>query len=496
MVAFLPFGMTMDLTVTEFQGFGPAAPIAAVRPRPWTDRRVDPVKCVDVVVVGAGLSGLIAARSLQHAGLKVTVLEASERIGGKMLTTTVDGEQVDVGAHWIGPTQHRIARLAAELKVPTRPQWLAGHGVLDIDGHRYHLNGQRPQLPVDVSADIALGTAQLWTLRRGVAFDGPAHTRRRTRLDHRNGLWLRDRSFRTRAGRQLFEMTVGLLLGAATSEVSALYLLAFLRSGRGLRRLSNFRGGAQQDTFVGGVHQIYERLASQLIDPVQLNKPVTAIEQTPDHVKVHAAGSELPARWAVVAIAPPLAAQLTFTPPLPDEQLTTMAALRLGAYTKFIAQYDRPWWREQGLSGLALCTAGPIQMVVDDTDDPAGRGTLAAFVTGPAARDLGRMTDDDRQTELLNKLAELLGDRATEPTAVFEQTWSQQPWIHGAPVAFAPPAVLSESAGLPSQPHGRIHWAGTDLAREHHGYMDGAIESGQRAAAEVVRNTGRTRQKA
>jgi monoamine oxidase len=446
---------------------------------------MQPVHRGDVIVVGAGLSGLVAARALERAGLDVLVVEASDHVGGKMLTTDIDGDAFDIGAHWIGPTQHRIAGLVAELGVRTRPQTFAGRGVLEVRGRLRHFRGSVPLLPGKVAADVMSAAARLRMMRRGVNFDTLPDAGRPRCLDQQNGQWLRDKVFHTEAGRELFEMTTGLLLGAACSEVAAFYLLAFLRSGKGLRRLSSFRGGAQQDALIGGTQQLCTALAGQLSNPVYLNTPALAVEQMKDTVVVRTTSISLKARRVILAIAPPQAAGLVFTPPLPAERKTAMQAMQMGAYTKFVVQYQRPWWRQQGLSGLAFSPAGPLQMVVEDTHG-GGPGTLVGFATGPSARRLAVLSSPARQAAVLDALAHLLGSQAQNPTAFIEHAWAQDPWAGGAPVAFTPPGVLSQTTRPLSQPHGLIHWAGTDLARRYRGGMDGAVESGLRAATEII----------
>src|SRR5687767_14089278 len=96
---------------------------------------------VDVAIVGGGLSGLSAARRVRAAGRSVTVLEARERVGGKMRSDTVDGHHADLGAHWIDPTQDRIAALARELGVRVEPQHLEGKAVLVSGGRRRTFRG-------------------------------------------------------------------------------------------------------------------------------------------------------------------------------------------------------------------------------------------------------------------------------------------------------------------------------------------------------------------
>src|SRR5436305_3752650 len=338
---------------------------------------------VDVVVVGAGLSGLCAARALERAGRSVVVLEANDRVGGKMRTERVGIDHVDLGAHWIGPGQDRIAALGRELGVPTTPQPLDGRTVLLAGGRRREYRGAIPLLSPLVGADVCLGSLRLWWMHRRLGFDGSPAEPRRVELDVMMLRQLRNRAYHTEAARYLFEMTLGLLLGAQSDELSALYALAFLESGGGLRRMSAFKDGAQQDYFVGGSQQLCERLAQMLVRPVALRTPVVAVAQDRDGVLVRGELREHRARHCVLAIPPPMVASIAFTPTLPADRNAFLKRKRLGAYAKAVAVYERQWWREQRLNGIALATEGPLQMVVDGAAE-SDRGILVGFITGSA----------------------------------------------------------------------------------------------------------------
>jgi monoamine oxidase len=233
-------------------------------------------------------------------------------------------------------------------------------------------------------AAIGLGTLRLWRKHRRAGFDGDPGDRRRAELDATTTEQLRDRCYRTHTARAAFEMILGLLLGATGRELSALYALAFFQSGGGLKRLSDFKGGAQEAYFVGGAQQICDRLAQGLARPVELQTPVLAIEQGEAGVVVHTERGQRRGRYCVLAISPPMAAQITYTPALPAERDAFLRRSSMGAYTKAVAVYERPWWREQGLNGIALATEGPVQMIVDGAAN-SGRGILVGFITGPAA---------------------------------------------------------------------------------------------------------------
>jgi monoamine oxidase len=442
----------------------------------------------DVVVVGAGLSGLCAARALERAQRSVVVLEASDRVGGKMRTERLGLDHVDVGAHWIGPGQDRIAALGRELDVPTRPQPLDGRTVLMAGGRRREYRGTIPLLSPPVGADIGRGALRLWWMHRRLGFDGVLSDRRRVALDAMTLRQVRDRIYRTDVARDLFEMTVGLMLGAQSDELSALYALAFFQAGGGLRRMTAFKGGAQQDYFLGGSQQLCDRLAQKLARPVELRAPVLAVAQGSDDVVVRSERWERRARHCVLAVPPPMAAHIAFNPPLPTDREAFLKGMDLGAYTKAVAVYETRWWRERGLNGIALATSGPLQMIVDGVAE-SDRGILVGFITGSAAREFSALDPERRRHTAVESFTHLLGSAASEPIDYFDFAWADQAWFQGAPVAHPELGALAQHGDLPLAPVGRLHWAAADLARVNNAYMDGAIESGERAAAEIIART-------
>ncbi len=442
---------------------------------------------MDVAVVGGGLSGLSAARRLRDRGRSVVVLEARDRVGGKMRTDVVGGHHADLGAHWIGPTQDRVAALARELGVRTEPQPLEGRAVLVSRGRRRTFRGSIPPLsPVSI-AELAIAQLRLDRLRKKVSVERPWIHAAVTDWDSQTVDTFARRYLRTRDARMFLNLATELVFGAEIEELSLLYFLFYLESGGGLTSLTEFEGGAQQDHFVGGSQQLCDRLAEALGDAVRLRSPIAAVEQDDDGVLLRTEdGGEVRARHAIVAVSPALAGRWHWARPLPADRDQLSQRMPMGAYMKVLLAYDRRWWREAGLSGIAYADAGPVQMVVDSgSEGPAG-GVLACFITGRAVERYGRMELGARQAAVRESLTRMFGPPAAHWTAYAECDWTAEPYSRGGPVGLMGPGTLGRYGHVLRRPEGRVHWAGTDTATVWNGYMDGAIQAGERAADEVL----------
>ena len=442
---------------------------------------------VDVAIVGGGLSGLSAARRVRAGGRSVTVLEARERVGGKMRTDIVDGHHADMGAHWIGPTQDRIAALATELGVRVEPQHLDGDAVLVSGGKRRTFSGSLP--PLSPLSLAELGIMQLWLnrLRRRVSVEQPWAPAAHTDWDTQTVATFARRHLRTAGGRLFLNLATELVFGAEPDELSLLYFLFYLQSGGGLDSLTEFEGGAQQDHFVGGSQQLCDRLAERLNGAVRLESAVAAVEQDDDGIRLRTDdGSVIRARHAIVAVSPAIAGRWHWARPLPADRDMLSQRMPMGAYMKVVVAYERAWWRDANLSGIAYADAGPVQMVVDASSRDAGGGLLACFITGQAVERYGRLELGARQAAVRETLSTMFGQQAGSWTAYAECDWTAEPYSRGGPVGLMGPGTLGRYGHVLRRPEGLVHWAGTDTATVWNGYMDGAIQAGERAADEVL----------
>jgi len=190
--------------------------------------------------------------------------------------------------------------------------------------------------------------------------------------------------------------------------------------------------------------------------------------------------------FQTVAVSPALAGRWHWARPLPAERDALAQRMPMGAYMKVVVAYERPWWREAGLSGIAYADTGPLQMVVDATSRETGGGLLACFITGRAVERYGRLEPGARQAAVREALGAMFGRRAEAWEAYAECDWTTEPYSRGGPVGLMGPGTMGRFGHVLRRPEGRVHWAGTDTATVWNGYMDGAIQAGERAAGEVL----------
>ena len=448
-----------------------------------TERSVE----ADAVVVGAGLAGLSAARELERAWHSVVVLEARQRAGGRLESVDIGGGAwMDVGGQWIGPTQDRIARLARELDAATFPTYAAGENLIEHSGRLGRYTGTIPRLGPHVLADVGQAMFRLDRMAARVPLEAPWTAPKAMQWDSQTvWSWMRHNMV-TPTGRSMMELAIAAVWAAMPGDVSLLHLLFYIHSGGSMDRLLDTEGGAQQDRFVEGAGNLAGRLGDTLGDRLVTRSPVRAIHHGPDGVTVVADGVVARGRRAVVAVPPTLAGRISYDPPLPGYRDQLTQRVPMGAVIKCLAVYPEPFWRGDGLSGSAVTLDGPLTPVFDNTPVSGTPGVLVGFLEGHWARDLGRADPERRRSVVSQSLARLFGPRAGSPEHYVEKSWADEEWTRGCYVGYTPPGVLTSFGPALREPIGPLHWAGTETATVWNGYMDGAIQSGERAAREVV----------
>lgn len=440
----------------------------------------------DVIVVGAGLAGLRTATLLQARGYAVLVVEAQDRVGGRVLTRDLGGEAVDLGAQWIGPHQRRMRRLVRELGLTPAPQYTTGQAFLDLHGEL------RPyktlSLPVSVATALELAW-WVWTtgrLRGEVKLQGPASSPRTEWWDTMTVEDWTQRFVRRAQTRVLLRAVVRAVFAAEAQELSFLHFLYYLQANGGLLRLIGVRGGAQQDRLRGGAGQLTDRLARALQPGVLLSSPVTRIEHERARVRLHTPQGVFLARCAVITAPPPVAGRISFDPPLPAERQRLMRDMPMGSVIKANVLYPRPFWRAEGFSGEVLGVTGQLELVFDHSRSDGAPGVLVVFIAGARARAWAQRSGEERRRMVVRELTRYFGPEALNPLAYTEQDWTHAPYVAGAYAGLMRPGMWNTVGQALRRPLGPLFWAGTESATSGYGYLEGALQSAERVVEEVT----------
>jgi monoamine oxidase len=439
---------------------------------------------VNAIVIGAGLSGLKAAGDLVAKGKSVIVVEARERVGGRVLRGELCGRVIDQGAQWLSPRHGRLLAEARRFGHETTLQYSEGKSILSLDGRRRESQADMPRLPVLASIELrmlqrrwnqemaTLPADAPWTAPNAKAWDAQT-------LE----TWIL-KNLSTRGSRGFARLISRGAFGANASEVSYLWMVEMLRAAGGFAQLAHVKGGIWDATFKGGVFALARHMADALGERIMCDAPAPAIVQDTDGVVVTTDKGTFEADYGIVAMPPALCTQIDFGAALSAQRAQLARRMPQSAMIKVHVAYREPFWRHNGHSGRVVSDALPLGIVMEDTPDE-GAALLIGLAEGAQALELSAMDAEARRARIMDCLTGLFGPQANDAIGYSEKDWLADEWSRGA-MGHMGPGVLTHYGPALRAPCGRVHWASSETATQGTGFMEGALQSGARAAEEVV----------
>ncbi|AFK02693.1 amine oxidase [Emticicia oligotrophica DSM 17448] len=445
------------------------------------------MKIYDAIVIGAGYAGLTATRELLKAEKDVLLLEARDRVGGRVYTKYYDdGSYLDLGAAWVGPTQDKIYALAREFGVGTFPTYDEGKSTLYFNGKVKHYKGIIPPLPIGSLLSLDFAIKRMNKLSKTIDLEKPWDSPNAAYYDSMTlATWMQKQmSFKT--ARIMFKLAAEAIWAADPNEISMLHALFYTKSGRDLDTLINVKNGAQEERILGGASLPALRLAETFQDKIRLNSVVKNIIQEGELVKIQGEGFEFVAKKVVVALPPTLAGRINYLPIMPANREQLTQRMPMGTVWKTYAIYDKPFWREAGLNGLSATNDGFTTVTFDNSPKDGSKGIMMGFVLGNQAKAFANLSEEERRNSILDSFAKFYGEKARHPITYIDHSWATEEFTRGCYAGLMPTGAWTSLGKALREPVGNIHWAGTETSDIWNGYIDGAIRSGERVAREIL----------
>lgn len=440
----------------------------------------------DVLIVGAGLAGLTAASELERQGATVQVLEARDRVGGRIYDyTTEEGHTFTLGAGWLGPDEAELHALLSEFSLETIPQYSAGQTLMRLRGNLFSFESQSSLVNFkdvnifseDISIEGQRVSDLITELSNSVPLDAPYQAPQAAEWDAITAADWFERATGNHTIKAFFDLATRNVLGVELGKLSFLYFLFYNRSlGSRLVDDRRIRGGSQL---------LCQRLAERLTGKVHLSSAVEAISQDDAGVAVRAAAGTFSGGYAIVAVPPAVSELIRYEPPLPAKYAAMSQGMLRTSLIKCIIVYESPFWRGMGLSGTLYSDEGPLLFASDNSPEDGAVGALVGFFVGDQAKKWGRDDRAVRREAVVQQLSGFWGPKAERPIHYMDIDWYAEPWTRTY-INVMPPGLLTTAGSSRQEPAGRIYWAGTERSVNWNGCMEGAILSGKRAAQDVL----------
>lgn len=451
-----------------------------------------------VIVIGAGVSGLSTAKLLHEAGVDVIVLEARDRVGGRTLTKQDPKvKYVDLGGAYLGPTQNHLLRLVKELGIQ-HYKVNEEEDIIHYDhGSRLRFRGgglpkyRNPFVTMDVN-NFFRKMDQMGEL---IPADAPWNCVHAKEWDQMTYKEFMDQNCYTETCKGLAKLFLNICITSEPYESSLLWVLWYVKQCGGTRPIISTSNGGQERKFVGGSQNISIKMAERLGDRVFLEKPVTSISQNETGVTIGTLdGSSFSAEYVILALPPAMQMRFHYSPPLPPHRNQLIQRMPMGTVIKCMIYYSSNFWRKNGFCGSMIIEGDnkhPMIFTLDDTKPDGTIPAIVGFICADKCRSLMDKTKEERLDLLASSFKEVLQlEEALHPIHYEEHVWSAEQYSGGCYTAMCPPGLLSNYGKYLREPIGRMYFAGTETASSWSGYLEGAIQAGERAAREVMFQMG------
>ncbi|CAM4081981.1 NAD(P)/FAD-dependent oxidoreductase [Corynebacterium belfantii] len=481
----------------------------------------------DVVIVGAGPAGLMAARTAKKKGLSVAVLEARNRVGGRTWNGKVADDKgvehfIEIGGQWISPDQTRLTELVRELGLTTFPRYRDGKSIyVSPDGTRHEYEGVTFPASEKTISEMEKLIGRLDELAAEIDPQKPwehPQAQELDRISFRN--WLEQLSDDAEAIDNVSIYVASGMLTKPSYTFSTLQALLMASSAGSFSNLVD-EDFILDRRVVGGMQSVSLTMAKELGEDIFLGNPVRSITWSdidPDtaddlndvtadvrngvahngeagDVIVKSDDLEVHAKFVILAVPPNLYSRINYVPPLPRDQHVAHQHISMGLVIKVHAVYDTPFWREEGLSGTGFAGGRLVQEVYDNTnyfsDGEDSYGTLVGFVSDIYAEQMWALPPEERKKAILEAMAAFLGPKTKEPIAFYLSDMAAEEWTRGAYATSYDLGGLSRWGHLQNQPTGPIYYACSDIAGAGYQHVDGAIRIGEAVALQIAEQIGK-----
>jgi monoamine oxidase len=272
----------------------------------------------------------------------------------------------------------------------------------------------------------------------------------------------------------------------SVENISLLQVLSSARATGSFRQAEKVEDGALRDRILGGAQGVSNYLYNQLKSSVKLNCPVSFVHQMENHILVGNDHFSVKTKKVIVTAPFPTVKNIKFTPVLPSEKQILINSMEMGTVIKSHAVYPKPFWRDKGFSGASTCLDEVVELSVDNSVLGSDKGIITSLIHADRAKELLKLSDQDRKNVLLKAYANLFGEEAMNPIMYHDYSFTNNPWIGGAYSGYYKNGIFSKYGAHIAKPFGNIHWAGTETSTLFKGFMEGAVLSGERVAKEIL----------